>query len=266
MIVTIGKLPGAFVCAMLLLAIALIAWPRSTAPLPDARRAYLIEGVRVVDVVAGTAGLPTAVIIRNGLIEAIGASPPMAGLARVDGRGGFLAPGFWDMHIHTFRHSPLVDFPLYVANGVTNARDMMDCPSAEDSLIACVDDKRRWSAQADAGRLTSPRFVEVASYYLEGPALTPARRVALTIDLHARFPILRLGRSSGKGETRRRERNCRSRLQSADGLDRLVVVGFESQVCHHSFPDAATQGATRSHMITTFTPPGRWKFSIIRLP
>ncbi len=49
-------------------------------------------------------------------------------------------------------------------NGITNVRDMMDCPETEDSLIACAADKRRWSAQSEQGQMAAPRFVEVASY------------------------------------------------------------------------------------------------------
>ncbi|MBA0083667.1 MAG: amidohydrolase, partial [Acidobacteria bacterium Pan2503] len=46
----------------------------------------------------------------------------------VDARGKFLIPGLWDMHVHTFRHSPRSTntwyFPLFIANGVTGVRDM----------------------------------------------------------------------------------------------------------------------------------------------
>src|SRR5262245_7467765 len=40
----------------------------------------------------------------------------------VDGRGKFLVPGFWDMHVHG---TAIPSFPLlFVANGVTGVRDM----------------------------------------------------------------------------------------------------------------------------------------------
>jgi len=46
----------------------------------------------------------------------------------VDGRGKFLIPGLWDMHVHTFVHNPRSTntwyFPLFIANGVTVVRDM----------------------------------------------------------------------------------------------------------------------------------------------
>ncbi len=47
----------------------------------------------------------------------------------IDGRGKFLIPGLWDMHVHTLpeaRRPKAVEIwlPLFVANGVTSVRDM----------------------------------------------------------------------------------------------------------------------------------------------
>jgi len=46
----------------------------------------------------------------------------------IDGRGKFLIPGLWDMHVHTFTHDPRFTrtwfFPLFIANGITGVRDM----------------------------------------------------------------------------------------------------------------------------------------------
>ncbi|HEX8226192.1 MAG TPA: amidohydrolase family protein [Allosphingosinicella sp.] len=177
----------AALAALLLLAAlvaAAIAWPRAQAPLADAGDDYAVTNVRVIDVESGTAGPVTAVSIRDGIIAAIG--PAEAGLPQVDGGGGYLVPGFWDMHMHSFQLSPQLHLPLYLAHGVTGVRDMMDCPGARDSLIACVSDKRRWSADAARGRLAGPRFVSVASYYLEKPDLVPAEISARAADARAR--------------------------------------------------------------------------------
>lgn len=174
----------AVLLSIAVLAAAAIAWPRAQAPLAGAGDDYAVINVRVVDVASGTAGQPTTVSIRDGLIAAIGSAE--AGLPVVDGGGGYLVPGFWDMHMHSFQLSPQLHLPLYLANGITGVRDMMDCPGPQDSLIACVADKRRWSAQAEAGRLAGPRFVSVASYYLEGPDLTPAQASGRAGDAHRR--------------------------------------------------------------------------------
>lgn len=236
MIATAGKVLGGLLGAVLILAVALVAWPRSAAPLPDARRGYVIEGVRVVDVTAGTTGPPTSVVIRDGVIEAIGSRARAPELVRVDGRGRFLVPGYWDMHAHSFQHSPQVDFPLWVANGVTNMRDMMDCPAPQDSLIACADDKRRWNAEVEAGRLAAPRIVEVASYYLEDPALTPddaAARVQAyqargidAIKVYNRLPRAAYFRAAT--EARSRGMRLVGHLPKAVSLDEAVAAGQSS--------------------------------------
>lgn len=168
----IGKVLGGALGLLLVVAIVAILVPPAAAPLPQAETRYLIRNVRVVDVEAGTAGPPVTVAIRDGLIERIGIRNAGTGLAIVDGAGGFLVPGFWDMHVHGFQLSPQMHFPQFVANGVTNVRDMMDCPEESDSLIACVTDKRRWSSEVEAGTLAAPRIVETASYYFEGSDLT----------------------------------------------------------------------------------------------
>jgi imidazolonepropionase-like amidohydrolase len=167
------KLVGLLLGCLVLVAIVGIFWPPATAPLPSDGRDHLIRNVRIVDVELGRSGAPTSVLVRGGVIQAIGDLPGTPDIPVLDGKGGYLVPGFWDMHMHSFQLSPQLHFPLFVANGVTSVRDMMDCPEERDTLIACAADKNRWNAQAEAGLLASPRFVEVASYYFENPELTP---------------------------------------------------------------------------------------------
>lgn len=152
---------------------ALILWPAATAPRPDAADDRLIINVRVVDVAQGAAGNLTSVLIRDGRIAAIGPGIGGAGVPVLDARGGYLVPGFWDMHVHSFQLSPQLHFPLFVANGVTGVRDMMDCPGEADALIACLADKRRWSAEVAEGRMAAPRIIRVASFYFERPDMSP---------------------------------------------------------------------------------------------
>jgi hypothetical protein len=142
MVARIGKFAGYVPAAVLLLALVLVAWPHASAPLPDKHSGYVIEGVRIIDDDAGTAGSSTSVTVRDSTIVAIWTQMAPR-LVRVAGRGRFLVPSFWDMHMHSFQHSPQTGFPLFIANGVTNVRDMVDCPGGRDSLIARVADKRR---------------------------------------------------------------------------------------------------------------------------
>ncbi len=166
------------VLAVLLLAppllfAAALFWPLSAPPLPEPGNSRVIVNARVVDVVRGQVSEPTTVMLRDGTITAIGESVDDAALPVFDAGGRWLLPGFWDMHTHALQLSPQLQFPLMLANGITGTRDMMDCPQATDPLIACVADKRRWTAQAIAGQQVAPRFVQVASFYFEDPLLAP---------------------------------------------------------------------------------------------
>ena len=163
---------GIGVLGLVLIAATLVLWPISSAPLPDPENSRLITNVRVIDVVTGSAGEPTSIEIRNGKIAAIGPDLAGQGLVRIDARGAFAVPGFWDMHVHTFQSSPQMHLPLWIANGVTNLRDMMDCPLAKDTLIACAADKQGWNAAIAKGEMAGPRIVETASYYLESEDLS----------------------------------------------------------------------------------------------
>lgn len=156
----------------LLFTVALL-WPLRAPPLPEAGDNRMIINARVVDVVRGQASEPTTVTIRNGRITSVGEGIADTALPVFDAGGRWLLPGFWDMHTHALQLSPQLQFPLMLANGITGTRDMMDCPQATDPLIACVADKRRWTAQAIAGQQVAPRFVQVASFYFEDPSLAP---------------------------------------------------------------------------------------------
>ena len=81
----------------------------------------------------------------------------------VDGRGKYLIPGLWDMHVHVMfgdwiPGSKEVSLPLFVANGVTGVRDM---GGNLDTLLA-------WRKEIAAGTLIGPHMV-IAGPMLDGP-------------------------------------------------------------------------------------------------
>jgi imidazolonepropionase-like amidohydrolase len=117
--------------------------------------------VTVVDVKAGTIKPNVTVLIQGDRITAVRPSKnkenlPAKKIQVIDGRGKYLIPGLWDMHVHTDGDDRVLH--LLLANGITGIRDM-----AGD--VAKLADARRRIA---SGELMAPRLV-FAGPMLEGP-------------------------------------------------------------------------------------------------
>ena len=133
-----------------------------------------ITHVMVIDTAVGSARGDMTVVIDGPRIVTVGESStvevPRAATV-IDGRGKFLIPGLWDMHVHMFNNAVGAGtdnreyfLPLLVANGVLGVRDMWTDP--EDIQVA-----RRWNTEIAAGRLLGPQ-VMVSSRIVDG---APAR-------------------------------------------------------------------------------------------
>jgi len=119
-----------------------------------------ITGVTVIDGSDSVPRLNQTVVVRGNRIasvEATARAQVPSGARVIDGRGKFLVPGFWDMHVHTAIAGGRPLLSLYVANGVTGVRDMA---GAWDTLTT-------WRREIVAGRLVGPRIV-ASGPYLEG--------------------------------------------------------------------------------------------------
>ena len=119
-----------------------------------------ITGVGLVDGTDSTVRANQTVIVRGNRIVSVGPTSSAripAGARIVNGRGKFLVPGFWDMHVHTAIAGGRPLLSLYVANGVTGVRDMA---GEWDTLTT-------WRSEIAQGRLVGPRMV-VSGPYLEG--------------------------------------------------------------------------------------------------
>lgn len=87
-----------------------------------------ISDVTVIDVTGAPAKPNMTVIITGDQITQIAKTGEVAipkNAQVVDGKGKFVIPGLWDMHVHTvFKGRPERFFPMFIANGVTGVRDM----------------------------------------------------------------------------------------------------------------------------------------------
>jgi imidazolonepropionase-like amidohydrolase len=136
------RLTITLILAVILLAAATLY---GQAPTP-----FAIEHVTVINVETGVRSTDQTVVVSGERITAVGGAAtvrPPAGARIVDGRGKFLIPGIWDMHVHALR-SPYRVLPLAVANGITGIRDM-------GATLDVVPKAR----EARLGGLVSPRLM-----------------------------------------------------------------------------------------------------------
>lgn len=160
---------------LILLAVVLVPPAATAQPLA-------FTGVTVIDVVEGVAVPDQTVVVTGDRIAAVGPAAEVAvpeGAAIVDGAGGFLIPGLWDMHAHTSSIPITRDifFPLFIANGVTGIRNMKaDCFESEQP--DCIQEGfadpypsiygfKSWREEVEAGILIGPRVV-AGSAMLDG--------------------------------------------------------------------------------------------------
>lgn len=126
--------------------------------MPAQSQLLAIRNVNVVD--AGDS-LPRAnqtVVVRGTRIVTVAAGAPVPRGARViDGRGKYLIPGLWDMHVHADIVHGRQLLGLYIANGVTGVRDMA---GGWETL-------KGWRRDIAAGTLVGPRII-ASGPYLEG--------------------------------------------------------------------------------------------------
>jgi imidazolonepropionase-like amidohydrolase len=144
------------------------------APQLRAQRALAITHVSVIDATDSTARADRTVVIRGNRIVQVTASRstrPPAGARVVDGRGKFLIPGLWDMHVHTAIIGGRDILGMYVANGVTGVRDMA---GDWDTLST-------WRRDIQRGRLVGPRMI-LSGPYLEGGDVPVAHILTRTPD------------------------------------------------------------------------------------
>jgi imidazolonepropionase-like amidohydrolase len=132
-------------------------------------KSLAITGVSVIDATGAPARPGMTVVVTGDRITAVGKSGEVGvpeGARVVNGKGKYLIPGLWDMHVHTASPTFL---PIYLANGITGVRDMHALDP--DSILGM----RR---QVQQGKEPGPRIV-AAGPLVDGPKpLVPAALVA----------------------------------------------------------------------------------------
>jgi imidazolonepropionase-like amidohydrolase len=141
---------------------------------------------RVIDATGKPAQSDMTVVIEQGQITAIGPWKKVkapAGSQIVDGRGKFLIPGLWDMHVHGYAPDPGKTAeaewmaPLHLANGVVGVRAMWG-----------PEDANAWRALHAKYDKPSPS-VYLASPIIDGPNPTWPGSVSVADAAQARAAV-----------------------------------------------------------------------------
>jgi hypothetical protein len=147
----------------------------------------VIQRVTVIDATGKPAQSGMTVVVEREQIAAVGPwkkvkAPASAKI--VDGRGAFLIPGLWDMHVHGFTTEPgsrLGDttwtHPLYLVNGVVGVRVMWGPENAN-----------AWRAQHTRDDKLLPSAY-IASPLIDGPKPTWPGSVAIVDAAQAREAV-----------------------------------------------------------------------------
>ncbi len=150
-----------FVWMHLLLGLSAIGCAQS----PPSSVILLIEDVTVIDATGAPARPHRTVAVRGNRIEGVydGYRAGLSDVVRIDGKGKFLIPGLWDMHVHMdfgtwFPRGKEITLPLFIANGITGVRDM----GGELEVL------QQWRKEIAAGSLLGPRIV-MSGPMLDGP-------------------------------------------------------------------------------------------------
>jgi len=145
---------------------------------PGQSLTLLIEDVTVIDATGASPQPHRTVVVRGNRIAEIAKPEDVRAeklaAVHIDGRGKFLIPGLWDMHVHMifgdwFPRGKEITLPLFIANGITGVRDM----GGELDVL------QQWRKEIAAGTLIGPRMW-IAGPMLDGPKPRFPSSVAIT--------------------------------------------------------------------------------------
>lgn len=163
---------------LLILFVLPTAWSQ-----PKAQQNILaISDVTVIDATGAPAKPNMTVIVTGDRITEIAQTGKVAipkNAQVIDGKGKFLIPGLWDMHVHTvWKGNPERFFPMFIANGVTGVRDMASDLGFLQQLRKDIND----------GKLVGPRLI--GGPMVDGPMpIWPVPSISISNEADARKTV-----------------------------------------------------------------------------
>ncbi|MDN4501720.1 amidohydrolase family protein [Alteromonadaceae bacterium BrNp21-10] len=137
---------------------------------------YQIVNVNVVDVINSKIINAQDVEVQNGIIVSmlphLSSGSNNAPILTIDGTEQFLIPGLWDFHGVLNQLSPYIDYPLYIAHGITSLRSILNCPNEDEvSIYPCMAEKFTWNTQVANGSLVGPRIAGSGTFPINGKSM-----------------------------------------------------------------------------------------------
>lgn len=162
---------------LLILFPAIFSWGQEKGP---TTKSLAILHVTVIDAKGSPPKTDQTVVIESGRISRIGPSRSVRvspSAQRVDARGLYLVPGFWDMHVHIWDAD--LAFPLFMANGITGVRNMGGHP----------DDIKRWRQELADGKRLGPQLIACGPVVDGPPPIHPDHSVVVENAATARGAV-----------------------------------------------------------------------------
>jgi hypothetical protein len=138
----------------------------------------LVTDVAVVDVASGSVAEDQSILIRDGVIAAVGPElePQADAVNWFDGDGAYVVPGLWDSHVHIFSSptEPDTALPLYLVNSITGIRDM--------GALWPLEEQKTPQRRIDTGEVIGPRLVLSGAWVDASPGSWPGMFLADTAE------------------------------------------------------------------------------------
>lgn len=170
------KITSLIITGLALLFFAGVYWPLQDIEAPEIHDTVIIKSISVIDIGSGKLIKDQDIKIIDNRITEIGISGSINNTDKtfiIDGRGKYVIPGLWDMHTHSNVHSEWLHHPLYIANGVTNIRDMSGTLDKEDAYWVGSKTRLQWNNDLQNNKRVTPRYVLQGSYQIDGEKSVP---------------------------------------------------------------------------------------------
>lgn len=170
------KITSLITIGLALLFFAGVYWPLQNIEVPETHETILIKSISVIDIESGTLIKDQDIEITANRITGIGISGSINSTDEtfiINGKGKYIIPGLWDMHTHSNVHSQWLHHPLYIANGVTNIRDMSGTLDKEDAYWVGSKTRLQWNKDLQNNKRITPRYVLQSSYQIDGETSVP---------------------------------------------------------------------------------------------